>query len=60
MGGQRFEALHEEKRPGFPRASLFLLFFGCAGAICRFPDPGNDEENALWVAFEEDVAVGWG
>ena len=32
----------------------------CAGAICRFPDPGNDEENALWVSFEEDVAVGWG
>jgi hypothetical protein len=31
-----------------------------AGAICRFSDPGNDEENALWVPFEEDVAVGWG
>jgi hypothetical protein len=24
---------------------------------CR--EPENDEENALWVPFEEDVVVGW-
>lgn len=41
------------------KAANLTAFLRCAGAICRFSDPGNDEEDALWVAFEEDVAVGW-
>ncbi|HEX3598128.1 MAG TPA: hypothetical protein VHU80_23620 [Polyangiaceae bacterium] len=58
-GGVTKAATRRNEKPrvfrGFQRPP-----FSCAGAICRFSDPGNDEENALWVAFEEDVAVGWG
>jgi hypothetical protein len=41
------------------RASVGSCLLCCPGAICRFSDSENDEENALWVRFEEDVAAGW-
>jgi hypothetical protein len=45
----------KRKAPVSP--GLASPLFQLRGGDMSISDPGNDEENALWVSFEEDVAV---